>query len=167
MNIFLTSDTFFGRHLVSIQREFNGSEEMEDFIIQKWNETVKTKDVVYHLGNFAWDPISAERTLSFMNGTVFFVGGAYDKHLSENSLVQLKKHFLLPTLSEIPRLNSVLCHWPLDRWNGKNEDVFHFYGGESTEVQMKNRWCVNIEKWDYRPIELDFFKELKESIDTK
>ena len=29
------------------------------------------KDVVFHLGNFAWDPITARKILKELNGTIF------------------------------------------------------------------------------------------------
>ena len=59
MKIFLTSDTFFGRQLTAIERGFGSSEEMDNHIIDSWNGRVGKNDVVYHLGNFGWDPISS------------------------------------------------------------------------------------------------------------
>lgn len=164
MKVFLTSDTFFGRELSAIQGGFESAEEMDEVIIDNWNSRVKPDDIVYHLGNFAWDPISAESALAFLNGTIFFVGGEYDKHMSENSLVKVGKHHLLPVISEVPKMNSVLSHWPLHNWLGKSEGVMHFHGGEKIESNIPNRWCVNIKNWNWSPIDIDFFNEITKKI---
>jgi calcineurin-like phosphoesterase family protein len=159
MNIFITSDTFFGRELAAVNGGFQSSEEMEDEIIDKWNERVKPNDIVYHLGNFSWDPISAESAMVHLNGKIHFIGGTYDKHLSELSLIKLGRHVLLPPIAEFPKLNLVLSHWPLANWTNRESDAIHVHGGEKMD-QLKNRFCANIANWNWHPIEFDFLKEL-------
>jgi calcineurin-like phosphoesterase family protein len=159
MNIFVTSDTFFGRKLAAIEGGFETIEDMEDSIIDNWNERVKPNDVVYHLGNFGWDPISTESALIHLNGKIFFIGGSYDKHLSENSLVKIGRHILLPPISEISKLNAVFSHWPLSNWSNREGNSIHVHGGSKLE-NIKNRFCANISNWNWSPIEFDFLKEL-------
>lgn len=161
MKVFLTSDTYFGRDLSAIQGGFQSAEEMNDTIIENWNSRVKPEDIVYHLGNFSWDPISGESALAFLNGTIFFVGGEYDKHMSEISLIKIKKHHLLPVIAEIPKLNLVLSHWPLHDWLGKKDGILHFHGGEKPDLKESNRWCVSIKNWNWAPIDLEFFNEIQ------
>ena len=87
-NVFLTSDTFFGRNLSAVERGFDSVEGMEDNMIDLWNDTIGEDDVVYHLGNFAWDPISAETAINFLNGKIYFVSGKCDTFLPTISLVK-------------------------------------------------------------------------------
>ena len=47
MEVFVTSDTFFGRRLSATTHGFSSVEEMEDKIIDNWNSKVKPNDVVY------------------------------------------------------------------------------------------------------------------------
>lgn len=160
MKVFITSDTFFGRKLTAVSNGFNSLEEWEDRMIENWNSKVGPNDIVYHLGNFAWDPVSGESAIIHLNGTIFFVGGEYDKHLSENSLVKIGRHQLLPVIAEIPKLNLVLSHWALENWKGKSEGTIHIHGGEKSENQIPKRFCANIKNWSWSPIDFDFIQEV-------
>jgi len=159
MNIFITSDTFFGRELSAINGGFQSSEEMEDEIIDKWNEKIKPNDIVYHLGNFSWDPISGESAMAHLHGKIHFIGGSYDKHMSDLSLIKLGRHVLLSPIVEFPKLNLVLSHWPLSNWANKEGGAIHVYGGDKIET-IENRFCSNISNWNFTPIDYEFLKEL-------
>jgi calcineurin-like phosphoesterase family protein len=159
--VFLTSDTFFGRNLEAVNRGFSDTEEMEEILIDNWNDRVNPEDTVYHLGNFAWDPISAESALAFLNGKIYFIGGEYDKHMSDISLIKLGVHHLLPSISYLPKLDLVLSHWPMLDWNSKCDGAIHAHGGKiPTDLNEGYRFNVNLSNWNLAPIELDFLKEL-------
>lgn len=53
-----TSDTHFGhKNILEYEKEarpFNSVEEMNETLISNWNDTVRPKDIVYHLGDFAF-----------------------------------------------------------------------------------------------------------------
>jgi calcineurin-like phosphoesterase family protein len=161
MNIYVTSDTFFGRNLAAVNAGFSSVEEMEDRIIDNWNSKIKPTDVVYHLGNFAWDPISAESAMIHLNGKICFIGGTYDKYMPDVSLIKIGRHVLLPSISEIPKIKTVFSHWPLSDWSLKGEGSLHIHGGVKQEM-MKNRFCANIANWNWSPIDFDFIKEMSE-----
>jgi calcineurin-like phosphoesterase family protein len=166
MNIFITSDTFFGRELAAAEGSFASAEEMEAEIIDTWNSKVKLNDTVYHLGNFGWDPISTESALAQMHGKIHFIGGSYDKHLSEISLVKVGRHILLPPIVEISKLNMVLSHWPLAEWANRENGSIHVHGGNKLEPieRVENRFCANIKNWNYSPIDYEFLKEMASTI---
>ena len=54
-NVWFTADTHFNhRRLIEINRpQFGSVEEMNETMIERWNERVKKGDRVYHLGDFA------------------------------------------------------------------------------------------------------------------
>ena len=65
-DFYITSDTWFGRPQIlqiANRRDFQTIEEMDAVLIKNWNKKVKKNDVVFHLGNFAWDPITARKVL--------------------------------------------------------------------------------------------------------
>lgn len=162
MKIFFTSDTFFGRRLTAIDRGFSDEEEMLDTYIEKWNNRVQKNDIVYHLGNFAWDPISSEASMIHLNGKINFILGPYDSHLPNMSLIKLGRHVILKNqITVIPNLDVVASHWPLADWPGKTENTLHLHGGalkSSTEDGL--RFNANVYNWNGSPIELDFLKEM-------
>jgi calcineurin-like phosphoesterase family protein len=46
---------------------------MNSTLIKNWNNKVKKNDVVFHLGNFAWDPVTARKVLKKLNGKIYFL----------------------------------------------------------------------------------------------
>ena len=164
MKIFFTSDTFFGRKSIAHNRGFSSVDEMDDTLIDNWNRRVGKNDVVYHLGNFSWDPISAESSIIHLQGRIHFIGGSYDQHLSENSLIKAGRHFLLPAISYIPKDLIVLSHWPLLDWPEREVGSIHVHGGSVKTDTIKGhvRFNANTENWAFAPIELDTLKDILE-----
>jgi len=162
MDILFTSDTYFGRPLTATERGFSSVDEMDETYIENWNKRVKKGDVVYHLGNFGWDPIVTEVVMPRLNGKIVFVPGPYDAHLPEMSQVKLSKHAVLNNqLGMIKEPPVVISHWPLLDWPGRDDGVFHVHGGiEDSDISKGIRFCANIHKWNGSPIELEFLKEL-------
>ena len=74
MKVFVTSNLQLGRPaaIKTYKRDFKSVDEMNDALINKWNSIITNKDVVYHLGNFAWDPKTAQDALLRLNGTIYF-----------------------------------------------------------------------------------------------
>ncbi len=164
MKTFFTSDTFFGRKLAAIDRGFSSCEEMDDTLIDNWNDTVGPTDLVYHLGNFAWDPISAESSIIHLHGRIHFIGGSYDQHMSEISLIKTGRHFLLPSISYIPKDMLVLSHWPLLDWPEKESGSIHLHGGKTkTNLEKALRFNVSVDQWSMRPVDVDTIKDIIDS----
>jgi calcineurin-like phosphoesterase family protein len=164
MKIFFTSDTLFGRKLASVERNFSTLEEMEDTLIDNWNSRVGPNDVVYHLGNFAWDPISAESAIIHLNGRIHFIGGDYDQHMSDVSLIKSNRHFLLPAISYIPKDLMVLSHWPLMDWPEREKGSIHVHGGRiKTDIDNGIRFNASVDNWSFSPVDMDTLKDIVES----
>ena len=72
-DFFITSDTWFGRPQIlqiANRLSFKDIDDMNDKLIKNWNKTVKKNDLVFHLGNFAWDPNTARNVLEKLNGQI-------------------------------------------------------------------------------------------------
>lgn len=80
---FFTSDTHFGhKNILEYEKEarpFETVEEMNEHLIQSWNETVRAKDIVYHLGDFAFGA-SNVAIADRLNGNKRLVMGNHDCH---------------------------------------------------------------------------------------
>jgi calcineurin-like phosphoesterase family protein len=80
---YFTSDTHFGhKNILEYEKEarpFDTVEEMNEQLIANWNDTVNQKDIVFHLGDFAFGAINvpiADR----LNGNKRLVMGNHDCH---------------------------------------------------------------------------------------
>lgn len=170
--IYLTSDLLFGRQKAAEDRGFDDLDRMEAALVDQWNATVKDADTVYHLGNFSWDPISAETVLASLRGKIVFLLGPRDAHMSEVSLVRAGRHQVvagggMSLLRDIPvkrkkgRTDVVISHWPLADWPGRESGVIHAHGGSvSTDLSSQpGRFCVNCSYWELKPVDVEALLE--------
>lgn len=93
MTIFFTSDQHFGHaNILKYEdesrraengRRFKTVEEMDEYLIDQWNATVTSGDLVYCLGDFSYKRSSMEFILPFLNGTKFLITGNHDPFFKE------------------------------------------------------------------------------------
>ena len=142
MTKFYTGDTHFGHALmisdrIKRPRPFSSTDEMDEFLIQAWNKVVHPTDIVYHLGDFAFQLTERRGRWTHvflqLNGRKRLVIGNHDVR---------KDGSLHPTISELPwdaepthlvettdegqRL--VLCHYAMRVWPGSHKGAYHFFG---------------------------------------
>ena len=82
MSRFFTSDTHFGhRNIIKYSnRPFDSVEQMNEALIDNWNDTVLPTDTVYHLGDVALGPWSEwDSILTRLNGYKVLVVGNHDR----------------------------------------------------------------------------------------
>ena len=86
-DIFFISDTHFG-HATMLKftnydgtrmRPFDSIEELDELMIQNWNEVVKPHDRVYHLGDVCYHCGNRDQIMSRLNGKKVLVKGNHDK----------------------------------------------------------------------------------------
>ena len=57
---------------------------------------------------------------------------------------------------ELPQFDSIICHYPLDVWNGKDSGTLHFHGhtifSHKTDLSKMNRINVCTDFWNYTPV---------------
>ena len=83
--VYLTSDTHWGHAGVckflnpdgTKLRPWDNPEEMDEYMVKVWNETVKPNDKVYHLGDVVINR-KALKTLSRLNGEKILIKGNHD-----------------------------------------------------------------------------------------
>ena len=81
MEIFVTSDTHFchNRDFLYTPRGFDNIYEMNEAIIERWNNVVKPGDTVYHLGDIAlMDNAGGIRCVNRLNGNIIWLLGNHD-----------------------------------------------------------------------------------------
>jgi predicted phosphodiesterase len=79
--VFFTSDThFYHDNIIRYcRRPFKDAAHMDEVLIQNWNDTVGSDDIVFHLGDFSYGG-SAEwvRVLNRLNGKIYLIVGNHD-----------------------------------------------------------------------------------------
>jgi calcineurin-like phosphoesterase family protein len=172
--IFVTSDTFLGRvRILNLtNRPFKNIKEMNEFIIKQWNTVVGPDDIVYHLGNLVWAPLETEELIIRLNGNIKLLLGDYDDAALETSKYLKNKIEIIPVgFYKEPKTNTILSHWPMLDWPGKDEGVFHFHGHSllknPLDLQISNRVNACCDNWNFTPIEILSMIELFKNYNEK
>lgn len=160
---YFTSDHHFGHSNVIkfCNRPFLSIEEMDEKLIQYWNETITNKDNVFILGDFFWKSNTkyCSSILNKLNGYKYLLIGSHDDFLNKK---ELKKYFVFIKKYHVykqPGTRIVLFHNPLFSWDGMNNGVYHFFGHAHEKYVCINNntmtYNVGVDTNNFRPISLD------------
>jgi calcineurin-like phosphoesterase family protein len=184
--VWFTSDTHFGhRNILEYEKEgrpFSDVEEMNETLISNWNETVSPKDIVWHLGDFAFGRVNIELA-SRLHGKKRLVMGNHDVYSNSIYLDYFDKLFgvhywNMCVLSHIPvhpsnlggraflnvhgHLHSKLINE--SEYDDTCESCMSYYGHRS--YQDRNYFNVSCEQHNLRPVNssviMDRLKDITE-----
>tara|TARA_R110000772_G_scaffold40559_1_gene94943 strand:+ start:1943 stop:2473 length:531 start_codon:yes stop_codon:yes gene_type:complete len=175
MATFIIANCQFGRAGVirSNNRPFGNVQDMNEEMVQRWNAVVKPEDTVMHLGNFAWDPSTAEDMFAELNFSQLLLLPA----VHDSAVLELQAAGGLPTnvtivnrIFEQNNLNATFAHWPMLEWPMKNKGNYLFYGfyGKKYKPDHKKK-MINMatEFWNYTPQNINSILRLFEDQDFK
>lgn len=127
---FYISDWHYGHKncIAFDNRPFISVEQMNEALIQNWNNVVEPGDIVYILGDMFWC-CSAEAipVMDKLNGQKFLVKGNHDRfHDSEFSRKFVKISEYMEIDDEGRKV--VLCHYPIPCFKNHFYGWYHLYG---------------------------------------
>lgn len=126
-----------GRNYASCGEDFDTVEEMNEFLIRKWNEKVKEDDEIYILGDLSYrSNISAKSYLKRLRGRKHLILGNHDFKWQKN-ISNMNYYFESVSNMEIIRLEEkliTLCHYPLLEWNGS---------GRANDQKKSSSWLIH------------------------
>lgn len=148
--IFFTADTHFSHENIIkyCQRPFQSVKEMDNTLIDNWNQVVGKEDTVYHLGDFGLFGRHYQKCseiIDRLNGKIILIAGHHDRRylqLFEEVYKVLKvKGFTLSHYPNVPcgLYGGVLLHGHV-----------HCLGkGAGSKVN------VGVDVWDFKPVSLE------------
>lgn len=155
--VFVIADTHFGhagmckflRTDGTKLRPWDSPEEMDEVMVQRWNDTVKPTDKVYHLGDVAINR-RALSTLARLNGDLVLVKGNHD-------IFPLKDYtkYFRDIRSYIVLDRMIFSHIPIHP-ESKGRFRANVHGHLHASI-LSDAWyhCVCVEQTDYRPLALE------------
>ena len=125
---FYISDTHFGHANIidHADRPFKSVEKMDATMIRKWNKVVGKNDLVYHLGDFAWNNIEDYR--SRLNGHIILIRGNHDKAINKKQERELFSAVYDYKLILDHDYRLILFHYPIMSWDGMLRGRIHLHG---------------------------------------
>lgn len=179
--LYFTSDHhFWHTNIIKYcNRPFVSVEEMNEALIQNWNDLVLPEDEVYYLGDFSMAARPVEIYTSRLNGIKYLVPGNHDFCHSYNNKSRKLEHrskwvkqfqdwgwVVLPEQFSIniPEVGNIkLCHHPYTssdyvndkfaNWRPHNDGSWLLCGHVHQKWKTQNRMInVGIDVWDLKPV---------------
>lgn len=166
-NHWFTSDFHLSHSLMLrpevCDRPWNTVDEMDQALIESVNNYVKSNDILYFLGDFAFKREKVE-LLSKLNGQVFFIYGNHDKKIQTNILKEMKNIVWWGNIKDIKLDDQkiTLCHFMMSSWNCSHWGAWHLYGHHHKDVSTNSQgktMNVGVDLNNYNPIHFDQVKE--------
>lgn len=126
-----TADTHFGHYNIieHDNRPFTSVEEMDNFIINAWNNSVSNTDDIYILGDLCYkSKIKPYEYLEKLKGNLHFIIGNHDNAVLKDKRA-LDRFVSVDKLLHIEDNGKhiILCHYPMIEWDGYFRDWYHIY----------------------------------------
>lgn len=163
MKIFVTGNMQLGRPsaIGKWKRPFENVDKMTETLIENWNNLITPHDIVYHIGNFAWDPKTAYDSLLKLKGKkIFFILGENDQ-----PLIDLQNKGTLPSRAKIVsdiflerNIDSILSYWPMSEWYGKNKGYYNIIGYPNRKYKTNPKKKVincSVDQSNFKPQDIN------------
>jgi calcineurin-like phosphoesterase family protein len=177
--VFITSDTHYGHKNicrgvtnwrtqdgeipVGSTRDFETIEQMNERLVNAINNVVGQDDTLIMLGDVSFGGF--ENIGIFLDRlickNIHLILGNHDHHIENNreniqSRFLSVQHYLEVNIND---KNFVLCHYPLQSWNGLNKGVIHLHGHVHLPANRKfgngKRMDVGVDGNDMVPYSID------------
>jgi len=136
--------------------------EMNEALIENWNDLVRPGDMVYHVGDFAFSRSHkrVEELIDRLNGQICLILGNHDKG-------PVKKARGFGWIDKLRRIkvgdqNIILCHYAMRVWKMSHRGSWHLYGhshGTLPDDPGLLSMDVGVDCWDYKPIPFEMVRE--------
>ena len=165
MNTFFTADTHFSHSGIIhyCNRPFSSFEEMNETIIQNWNNKVQPKDTVYHLGDFAFGQRAEILSLTKrLNGHIILIEGNHDNIGQPKNYGFSEKYPIREIKLEGHHIT--LNHYAMRVWNKSHYDSWHLYGhSHSTLEPIGKSWDIGVDNNKFFPLSFDEIKKIMDN----
>ena len=168
--IYFTSDLHFYHDKIirHCDRPFRDAQEMNEKIIQNWNNTVSPDDEVYILGDVTMKgPEQAFAVLSRLAGKKYLVHGNHDYFVDNHAwkeydwlFLWVKEYFELVVNNQ----KFVLFHYPIAEWADFYKGSIHLHGHQHNKAvynhqqlqsALRRQYDVGVDANDFRPVSLE------------
>ena len=149
--VFFISDLHFGHESMAVKRGFKDAQEHDKYIIEKWNEVVSKRDVVYILGDITMEKKRDYYKLDMLNGIKHVVLGNHDRRQDVPELLK----YVQSVAGTIKYKGYILTHIPIheseiDRFRSNVHGHIH-----ENEINHPKYINVSCEAADYTPRTLE------------
>jgi len=161
--IWFTSDHHFGhKNIISFSnRPFTDVDQMNEVMVQRWNEKIGKDDIVYHVGDFAlMSPGKLRQLIARLNGKIHLITGNHESAALDcaDCFEWVKDYFELIVKDEDAHQGErfiVLFHYAMRVWNASHYGTWHLYGhshGDLPDDETSLSFDVGVDSHDFYPL---------------
>lgn len=153
-DIWVISDTHFGHSNIIgyCDRPFVSADEMDATIVERWNDTVRDQDIVYHLGDVYFGARGAER-LSQLKGRKRLILGNHDNGKDQKLLGAFQK---ILVWRMFPEFGLLLTHVPVHEDTLRDKCPVNVHGHIHERTIPDPRYInVSVEQTNYAPVNIE------------
>lgn len=166
---YYTSDLHFGHsNIIKYEnRPFDSVDEMDEYLIYKWNNKVKKGDEVYIIGDFGFcNGERANQLLDRLNGMKYLIKGNHDSMFLNDKNFDKTKFVWIKDYATVKDNGTVIClfHYPIAVWDRQHHGSLHFYGHVHSNTDGhhpllfelgENAFNVGCDVCNYEPLTLE------------
>lgn len=159
--IFVTADNHFSHKniLTFCSRPFKDVNEMNEAMIQNWNNVVDYSDTVYVLGDFSLG--NPHSIIERLNGNIVFLKGDHDKWIDKYKWDERVSYAGYVKILYYKDVSITLCHWPFREWYKRHYGAYDLHGhSHGTLTPLKNQLDVGVDCFNFEPVSLDKIKKI-------
>lgn len=153
--IYFTADTHFGhaRIIQYCRRPFSSHEEMDEVMIERFNEVLRPGDLLYHLGDVSFSTFRPEQfTQRLKTKEIHLILGNHDQLSNAEYLRRGFKSVREVHHLTIDKIRVDLFHYAQRTWLGKGRGGFHLFGhSHGTLPGLDRSMDVGVDTNDFRP----------------
>jgi calcineurin-like phosphoesterase family protein len=165
--IWFTSDNHFGhksilRFCPETRMRCADTDEMNEKMIEIWNNIVALEDRVYTLGDFSFmNTQKTEEVLKRLNGRKFLIKGNHDNWVNSHLTSYFEAVYDYKKIS-IDGKRVVLFHYPIWEWENMHHGSYHLFGhvhgnttvpGRAMDVGIDARPQKDMGLWSWEEID--------------
>lgn len=169
--IYFTSDHHFGhKNIIKFSnRPFSNVDEMDQEMINRWNEKVQPKDEVYHLGDVGLcTPGRLKEILGQLNGKIYLLKGNHEKSAMScrDRFEWVKDYYELKIPDTDFKYDTqmlALFHYSMRVWNASHWGTYHLYGhshGSLPDDPTSRSFDVGVDCHDFYPLSYNEVKSI-------
>jgi calcineurin-like phosphoesterase family protein len=177
---FVSDNHFFHKkilfHCPDKRGNVSSIEELNEKMIEVWNNQVKEKDTVYCLGDFSFG--TTEQTLEILrrlNGRIHLVMGNHDYWITKPDSEELKNACLnrIQWIDDYKRIKInkqliVLFHYPIQEWYRCQHGSWHLHGHcHGNMPAIGKRLDVGIDNRETGDMKLFTFDEIRDYMNNR
>lgn len=138
-------------------RPFNSVHDMNDAIINNWNQKVTANDEVYILGDCSFS--NSRYLLNSLNGIKHLVIGDHDSDVLNQASNCFRKIEPLMNLHfdyNGKDISITLCHWCMRVWRKSHFNSWHLYGHSHGKLSpIGKSWDIGVDCNNFTPLSLE------------